>query len=204
MIKPNTSAYYKDLFDSGKYHQILGIPSGSSPLQARKAYILLSKSFHPDVSERSGIPKAEAQRIFGYMNSAYAILSGRSKEAMLNDKVVTEKMRKQDLGIHILLQKYAPVKTQLHRILQSDLQRSLEMQMQLEKRTRLFGQVENGVYKVWMWVKDRKGYRRLIYLSSALMAAIVTGAYVWNRQRQAFVKKPISGYLSYTNKVKRR
>lgn len=57
------------------YYQILGVPRDASNADIKKAYKRLARQYHPDVAE----DKTDAERKFGEINEAYAVLSDDEK-----------------------------------------------------------------------------------------------------------------------------
>lgn len=59
------------------YYQVLGVNRDATLNDIKKAYKRLARQYHPDVAEN----KQEAERHFGEINEAYAILSDEEKRA---------------------------------------------------------------------------------------------------------------------------
>lgn len=59
------------------YYEILGVSRGASREEIKRAYKRLARKYHPDVAE----DRAEAERRFGEINEAYAVLSDDEKRA---------------------------------------------------------------------------------------------------------------------------
>jgi hypothetical protein len=185
-------------FSTGQYNKLLSVPMGATQEEIERAFKNQAKIFHPDKKDPR-ITQQEANEVFGMLNIAKQRLIESHSRIILP----SEKIEKSEYAIKYLIAKNASVKQQLHRILQNDLQRILELQMDLERREAMFGRLEKGLYKVWVWVSGKNSHRRLILLSAALLSSILAGGYIWSRKREAFVRVAPAGYLTYTKSRRR-
>ncbi len=65
-------------------YQVLGVASGSSPDDVRRAYYGLAKKFHPDKFTREDM-KAKAEKVFAHITEAYSTLSNSETRAKYDE-----------------------------------------------------------------------------------------------------------------------
>jgi DnaJ-class molecular chaperone len=72
---------FKSLKD---YYQVMGVASSASHTDIRKRFILLTKTFHPDINPASGDR-------FREISEAYSVLSNESSKLAYDESVKTAK-----------------------------------------------------------------------------------------------------------------
>ncbi len=74
--------------DKSNYYEILNVSQDATPAEIRKAYILLAKKYHPDITS---LPQEVANEKMAEINKAYAVLSDHDKRASY-DSVFSEEV----------------------------------------------------------------------------------------------------------------
>lgn len=69
---------------ANSYYGLLGLHPSASPIQIRRAYLELSKRYHPDTTD---LPAAIATAKFQQLNNAYATLSNPERKLLYDSKI---------------------------------------------------------------------------------------------------------------------
>ena len=82
--KTPRSQMYQNTWKTSTYYSILGLHPSASPIEIRRQYRELSKSYHPDTTN---LPVNVATVKFQQLNEAYATLSNPERRTLYDEKI---------------------------------------------------------------------------------------------------------------------